>query len=238
MLNIMMTCLMLILLTCVNGCRSGNICKDIPMSCENKVRYCEYEYEKSFCDYFIDLTNKIKINCEGIDLDKIIIEQRKLYHTTKLKEERERQEKIREQQKKAEEVLANSKINIPLPKYNKGDATIGVNFDGVVLRFSNKANDFMTIVSVSTYYNNIINTLSNANIELPPEGTDKRGISYQMLLSSNMHDSRQIRRADIPATKKEKTKFGFAIKYRVNGTDKTFYSVAEYNNSDLLSDFR
>ncbi len=139
-----------------------------------------------------------------------------------------------EEQTKNEKRKLNSIISIPKPKYDKGDPVINVNFDGYMLKITNKSAEFVTISTISTYYNNKINTLSGLNLEISPESTPEKGIHHSELFSKEMEKNGEIRGRDLASAKEKITKFGFAIKYVVEGVEKKFYAVNDYNNSELL----
>ncbi len=120
------------------------------------------------------------------------------------------------------------------PRYEKEDAILRLSYDGIGLKITNKSGEFVTVSSVSTYYQDKINTLSNLNLELPPESTDTNTITYFKMFTDEMRRSGSVKVRDIPTTHGT-LRFGFAIKYLVNGTPKNFYSVHEYDKQGLLA---
>ena len=149
--------------------------------------------------------------------------------------EREREERNteRKREEEKEEKKQNEVINIPIPKYVGGDKILSLNFDGSVLKFTNNSSDFIVINSISTYLDSEIQTLSGLNIELPPESVGAN-MNESNLISRDQRRARMIPRKDLNSIKKLKSKFGFAIKYTINGAEKKFYLVNQYSNDDLL----
>jgi hypothetical protein len=78
-------------------------------------------------------------------------------------------------------------------------------------------------------------TLSDVGLELPPESKDSKGIPDLKLFSKEMFKACIIKHKDLDKIKNETTKFGFAVRYKVNGVEKNFYSVQNYKNSELLA---
>ncbi len=134
---------------------------------------------------------------------------------------------------RAEEARLNT-IKIINPKYEKEDTVLRLSYDGIGLKITNKSGEFVTVSSVSTYYQDKINTLSNLNLELPPESTDTSTVTYFKMFTDEMRRLSSVKVRDIPTTSGT-LRFGFAVKYLINGTLKNFYSVQEYDKQDLLA---
>lgn len=126
-------------------------------------------------------------------------------------------------------------LTMPLPNYDSEDKFIKVQFEELnnSLKISNKTSEFITVVSISTYYNSKINTIKEANIELPPESYDIKGVHKNSLFSYEMEKSREFKFKNFEEVMAGSTQFGFAIKLKINGVENKFYKLNVYKNRDL-----
>jgi hypothetical protein len=134
----------------------------------------------------------------------------------------------------AKEEARQNSIKVLNPKYEKEDAVLQLSYDGLTLKITNKSHEFVTVSAVSTYYENKINTLSGLDLDLPPESSDSKTVTYFKMFTDEMRRLSWVKMRDIPTTHGE-LRFGFAVKYLINGTPKNYYFVQEYNKQELLA---
>lgn len=167
---------------------------------------------------------------------KVDKEERIKLELAKEEQNRRAQKMADEERRRAdEERRLNATILMRMPEYTNNDANINVIFDGNKLTIENKTSHYVTVSSISTYLNNKIFTISNLSLELPPEGYNIDGYLLDKLLSKEMHNLRIVKVVNIDNIKAETTKFGFAIKYKVNDKEYSIYNVRPYKNAELLS---
>lgn len=108
----------------------------------------------------------------------------------------------------------------------KTDSDLAIN--GVL---SNKTQSFITVKSLTGYYQSLVNNLSNLDKELAPESKDLDDGTRYALLSYNMKEKSNF--SNITKSKAENTKinYGYAIKYKVNDTniEKAIYNTKNYS---------
>lgn len=149
--------------------------------------------------------------------------------------EEQKQHKAKRDEEEKQLKAKNERImSVPLPVFDNGNTAISVHFDGDKLIITNKTTEFITVKTVSTYYNNQISTLKDANKEYAPESTDRDGILKYLLFSNDMNKSGEYIFKDQEKVKLGSTTFGFAIKYSINGKDYNLYKVNTYQNSSLI----
>ena len=137
----------------------------------------------------------------------------------------------------AKEKILNSIVYLPPPQFNKRDKMIRVNFEKGALQLENLTADFIEIMSISTYFNNNIKTVS-VNMEFPPNSVRDNVMHHTELFSKEMEESCKTTRRGLGALKQGTTKFGFAIKYSSNGKKYTFYSIKSINNRSWLANLK
>jgi hypothetical protein len=153
------------------------------------------------------------------------------YQEWKIATEKKKEQELEVQQNI---VKSNEMHGVPVPEYANEDNFLKIEYKNTKLMFTNKTSEFITISSISTYYNNNIKTISNRKVELPPESTTSEGLNYGELFSAEMHNQRMYKFKDLESVKLGATKFGFAIKYLINGKEYKFYKVITSKNAELL----
>lgn len=116
----------------------------------------------------------------------------------------------------------------------KADSNLAIN--GVL---SNKTQSFITVKSLTGYYQNLVNNISNLDKELAPESKDLDDGTRYSLLSSSMKEKSYF--SNMTKSKAESTKinYGFAIKYKVNDTniEKAIYNTKNFSLYDIYRQY-
>jgi len=125
------------------------------------------------------------------------------------------------------------------PKYANEDNFLRVDFDGEKVRFINKSDSFLQILSVSVYYNEEIFSfgLDKGNkkfLPLSPQSTTKEAIPLLPYLGYNVKRMSEYRNLSKSSAMQKTIRFGFAVKYEVNGQEKTFYKLNDYNLYEVI----
>lgn len=104
---------------------------------------------------------------------------------------------------------------------------------------TNKTQSFITVKSLTGYYQGLVHNLSNLDKELAPESKDLDDGSRYPLLSSGMKEKAYF--SNITKSKAENTKinYGYAIKYKINDTniEKAIYNTKNISLYDIYRQY-
>ncbi|WP_428774899.1 hypothetical protein [Vibrio sp.] len=134
------------------------------------------------------------------------------------------------------DVVSRDYNNVYPQQFDMQNRDLHLTMRGGRIGLSSKTSEFITIKSVSLYYNGQITTRSGLGIDLPPNAElldqDKLLIRKFNIVRSALNFPRQTK-ADV---KRTKTNYGFAVKYVISGQagDKTLYKNSEYSLADLV----
>jgi hypothetical protein len=104
---------------------------------------------------------------------------------------------------------------------------------------SNKTQSFITVKSLTCYYQNLVNNLSNLDKELAPESKDLDDGTQYGLLSSTMKEKSNFEKITKSKADSIKIKYGYAVKYKVNDTniEKAIYTTKSYSLYDIYRQY-
>jgi hypothetical protein len=104
---------------------------------------------------------------------------------------------------------------------------------------SNKTQSFLTIKSLTCYYQNLVNNLSNLDKELAPESKDLDDGTQYGLLSSTMQEKSNFTKMTKSKIESIKINYGYAVKYRINDTniEKAIYTTKNYSLYDIFRQY-
>ncbi len=116
---------------------------------------------------------------------------------------------------------------------NASDDAISINLNGNAISMTNSTSNFITIDSISFYYNGNISTVNQLNRELPPESDVNVFRLSSLQIDWSKLNFKEVTRNTASSHKIE---YGFAVKYRIanTGKGKTLYRVKSYMMSDLI----
>ena len=140
-------------------------------------------------------------------------------------------------------VSANLENMVP-KEYSLNDsnfiAVMGANSDlsvrGVL---SNKTQSFITVKSLTCYYQNLVKNISNLDKELAPESKDLDDGTQYELLSSVMKGKANFEQITKSKADSIKINYGYAVKYKVNDTniEKAIYNTKNYSLYDIYRQY-
>ena len=104
---------------------------------------------------------------------------------------------------------------------------------------SNKTQSFLTVKSLTCYYQNLVNNLSNLDKELAPESKDLDDGTQYGLLSSTMQEKSNFTKMTKSKIESIKINYGYAVKYRINDTniEKAIYTTKNYSLYDIFRQY-
>ncbi len=119
-------------------------------------------------------------------------------------------------------------------------AVMGVNsnlsVNGVL---SNKTQSFITVKSLTCYYQSLVNNISNLDKELAPDSRALDDGTRYALLSSTMKEKVNFTQMTKSKADSIKINYGYAVKYKVNDTniEKAIYTTKNYSLYDIYRQY-
>lgn len=104
----------------------------------------------------------------------------------------------------------------------------------------NKTTSFVTIKSLTSYYNNDVYNKSNINREISPESaTLPENSTYLLLSNEEMKNSSIFRNITKKNISKFKIRYGYAAKYHINNTniDRSMYNTKKYSLYSIFKQY-
>ncbi|MDD5052601.1 MAG: hypothetical protein PHO27_07720 [Sulfuricurvum sp.] len=112
----------------------------------------------------------------------------------------------------------------------------GLSVNGIM---SNKTQSFITVKSLTSYYQSLVYNVSNMDKELAPEARDlDDGTSYS-LITTAMSAKSNFEKVTKNSAQKIKLNYGYAVKYKVNDTniEKAIYNTKNYSLYDVIQQY-
>lgn len=209
----------------------------------NKVNYQFEEDKKQYRAYLETAFTSYKIQGGG---DKIFKHNEHISFMSTIKTPDEIKYKLNEKISIPITIIVKSaKLTKMIPKkYVLSDLNIDSNFesnlDGTVsLIVRNKTNSFVSIKSLTSYFNNNVYNLADINREISPEATTLQMNSNYSLLSNEMLNSSNFTEITKTKAKAINITYGYAVKYRNNNTnvDKSIYNTKEYSLYSIFQQY-
>jgi hypothetical protein len=124
------------------------------------------------------------------------------------------------------------------------DKNIDVNFNNQSRKninaiITNKTNSFLTVKSLTSYFNSDVNTFTNVNKEVAPDSQTLNTNSTFALFSSKMTNNLNLHNVTKKILSNKKTDYGFAIKYHIQDSniEKTIFKKNNYTLLELYKNY-
>lgn len=112
----------------------------------------------------------------------------------------------------------------------------GLNIKGVM---SNKTQSFLTVKSLTSYYQNLVFNVSNLDKELAPEARDLDDGTRYPLITYAMSEKSNFEKMTKNKAQAIKMNYGYAVKYKMNDTniEKAIYNTKNYSLYDIIQQY-
>jgi hypothetical protein len=116
----------------------------------------------------------------------------------------------------------------------RADSGLGIN--GIM---SNKTQSFITVKSLTSYYQNLVFNVSNLDKELAPEAKDLDDGTRYSLITSSMSEKSNFEKITKSKAQAIKINYGYAVKYKVNDTniEKAIYNTKNYSLYEIIQQY-
>lgn len=120
-------------------------------------------------------------------------------------------------------------VSIEIPTYNNSDNLISITVNNENIEFTNKSNDFMNIIDVSSYVGDDVQTFHNLNSIIPPRSS----ITMANTIFLSQHKNLEPHKMTLNDIKNFNKSYGFAISYSTH-SNKENHSIYKLNNNLIL----